>query len=113
MAQQRVNTEAAHKLTNGPFLKDRRAAHTLNFMFRRKSRKELLNMIQVRTRAHDAPLFKTKIPRCEAFKRSIGYAGAVSRNNLPPNLRNTDSYLEFKNIQRKSMLHPLSQIRVD
>ena len=111
--ERRFNTNAAHKLSNVPFLADRREAHTLNFMFRRKCRKELLNNSQIRTRAHDGPLFKVKIPRCESLKRSIGYAGAVSWNALPPDLRNTHSYLEFKNMQKKSMLYPLSHIRID
>ena len=109
----RFSTEAAHKKANVPFLADRRKAHTLNFMYKRKDRTELLNLIQIRTRAHDAPLFKVIVPRCEAFKRSVGYAGAVSWNSLPPMLRNTDSYLAFKAIQKKTMLHPLSLIEID
>ena len=110
--ERRFNTDATHKLANTPFLKDRRGAHILNFMYRRKNRIELLNTLQIRTRAHDAPLFKTKIPRCESFKRSIGYAGSIAWNGLSPIVRNTDSYLEFKSIQKKSMLHPLSLIRI-
>ena len=80
----RFSSKVIHKLTNVPFLKDRREAHVLNFMYTRKGDVSLLNDREIRTRAHNAPLFEVKIPRCEAFKRSVGYFGAVSWNNLPP-----------------------------
>ena len=104
------SVERAHKLSSTPFLKDRRRAHVLNFMYVRKGRKELLNNREIRTRAHDAPLFNTTIPRCEAFKRSIGYFGAVEWNSLSPQLRNTDSYLNYKNLNKRDMLRPLEAI---
>ena len=50
----RFGTDAIHKIANVPFLKDRRAAHVLNFMYSRKSKKELLNTREIRTWAHDA-----------------------------------------------------------
>ena len=65
----RFSTDGSHKLANVPFLKDRRAAHVNNFMYIRKKDKALLNNREIRTRAHDAPLFKVVMPRCEAFKR--------------------------------------------
>ena len=39
-----------------------------NFMYIRKKDKALLNNREIRTRAHDAPLCKVVMPRCEAFK---------------------------------------------
>ena len=107
----RYSNDAIHKLANVPFLKDRREAHVLNFMYIRKSNVRLLNNREIRTRAHDAPLFEVNVPRCEAYKRSLGYFGAVSWNNLPPNIRNTASFLAFKHIQKLKMLDPLSQIQ--
>ena len=101
------NTVQSHKLSNVPFLSDRRNAHKLNFMYKRLSRKELLNTKEIRTRAHDAPLFTVKIPRCEAFKRSVGYSGSVLWNELPPATRNSASYLEFKFGQKKAMFRSL------
>ena len=102
-----------HKLTNVPFLKDRREAHVLNFMYTRKGNVNLLNNREIRTRAHDAPLFEVKIPRSEAFKRSIGYFGAVSWNNLPPKTRNIGDFLAFKHAQTIKMLSPLTRIQVE
>ena len=60
----RYSIDAKYKLVNVPFLKDRRQAHMLNFMVTRKSKVHLLNNRERRTRAHDAPLFETSIPRC-------------------------------------------------
>ena len=105
------DTDRVHKSTNTPFLVDRRKAHTLNFMYKRKDRRpELLNRREIRTRAHDAPLFETVVPRCEAFKRSVGYQGAVTWNNLDPNVRNTATLIQFKTLQKKLMLDPLALI---
>ena len=106
----RYSTNRAHKLASVPFLKDRRAAHLLNFMFIRKSKPNMLNIREIRTRAHDAPLFDIGIPRCEAFKRSVGYFGAVAWNNLSPEVRNTDLYPVFKFHRRKEMIEPLNQL---
>ena len=109
----RFSTEVAHRMAFVPWLKDRRIAHTLNFMYKRKERRDLLNVTQIRTRAHDAPLFHVKIPRYEAFKRSVSYSASSLWNNLPPNVRNTDTYLKFKNLQKNNMLRPIEGIRMD
>ena len=82
-------------------------------MYLRKSRVELLNHREIRTRAHDAALFDIGIPRCEAFKRSVGYAGALEWNSLTPQIRNTDTYLAFKYGQKNVMLQPLAQINLN
>ena len=108
----RFSTDQGHRLASVPFLKDRRRAHVLNFMYKRKGKRELMNNREIRTRAHDAPLFNVTIPRCEAFKRSIGYFGSEEWNGLSPTVRNTDSYLAFKFLQKKLMLAPLSLIQV-
>ena len=62
--ERRFNTDRAHKLSNVPFLKDRRDAHVCNFMYKRKNKVGLLNKREIRTRAHDAPLFYVPVPRC-------------------------------------------------
>ena len=105
------STDRAHKDSGTPFLTDRRKAHTLNFMYIRKYKKPgLLNKREIRTRAHDAPLFLTNIPRCEASKRSVGYYGAVLWKNLSPACRNTIPYKNFKEERKRDMLSPLGAI---
>ena len=49
------STAVSHKMADTPFLRDRRAAHVNNFMYVRKKNKSLLNIREIRTRAHDAP----------------------------------------------------------
>ena len=92
------------------FLQDRRRAHLLNFRFIRKTKPGLLNVREVRTRAHDAPLFNVNIPRCEAFKRSVDYFGAIEWNNLTVEPRNIDLYLPFRYHMRTEMLKPLTAV---
>ena len=105
------STNRAHKDSGTPFLKDRRKAHTLNFMYVRKDKKpSLLNKREIRTRAHDAPLFLVGVPRCEAYKRSVCYHGATAWNDLAPATRNIDTYEKFKNVQRVEMSRPLDLI---
>ena len=84
----RFSTDMAQKLANTTFLKDKRSAHVMNFMYKRKDKPNLLNIREIRTRAHDAPLFEVKIPRCEAFKRSVGYFRSVKWNATDPTTRN-------------------------
>ena len=108
----RFSTDMAHKLASTPFLKDRRSAHVMNFMYKRKDKRNLLNIREIRTRAHDAPLFEVKILRCEAFKRSVGYHGSVKWNATDPITRNIGSFLSFKKEQKRLMLKPLEAIRL-
>ena len=106
----RFNTDRAHKLSDVPFLKDRRKAHILNFMYVRKTRPGLLNKKEIRTRAHDAPLYNVNVPRCEAFKRSVGYFGSVEWNKLRPDTRNIATLNAFKAHTKREMLSPLALI---
>ena len=82
-------------------------------MYSRKANEKLFNKREIRTRAHDAPLFAVTVPRCEAFKRSVGYSGANRWNELPPKIRNTNTYKEFKLLQKKAMLIPLDGMQID
>ena len=108
----RYSVDRAHRIAETPFLRDRRRAHVLNFMYKRKDNQTLLNVREIRTRAHDAPLFNIQIPICEAFKRSVGYFGSDMWNSLSPAVRNTDSFLAFKTLQKKEMLLPLDRIEL-
>ena len=109
--ERRFDTNRAHKLAKVPFLEDRRTAHACNFMFKRKDNKSLLNRREIRTRAHDAPLFLVPIPRCEAFKRSVSFYGSSLWNELKVDIRNTVSYDVFKARQKEVMLQPLGLIQ--
>ena len=97
----KTNTDHVHSHTKVPKLVNRRKAHLRNFMFRRKGNADLLDVIEVRTRARDAPLFKTEFPRYEAYKRSVLYNGATEWNSLSIDTRNVDLFLPFKFLQKR------------
>ena len=85
-------------------LNDRREAHLLNYMYKKKDCIELLDIKNVNTRARAAPLFKTIIPKCEKYKHSVFYYGAIKWNSLPVKIRNIGTYNSFKSLQKENML---------
>ena len=97
----RFGTDAAYK-----------QAHVLNCMYCRNSNVQLLNRREIRTRAHDGPLLDITIHLLEAYKRSIGYFEEVRWNELPHNIHKTNTYLEFKQLQKKEMLLPIAKIKI-
>ena len=99
-------------MSNVPFLEDRRKAHVLNLMYLRKKKVHLLNNRDIRTRAHDAPLFNVSVPRCETYRRSVSYSGGTAWNNLSPEALNEDCYLAFKYHQKKNMYMPLQLLNL-
>ena len=68
------------------------------------SRQETNTRRDINTRAHDATLFRIAIPKNEAYKRSVAYAGGTGWNVLPLNQRRIASVGEFKRIQKSIML---------
>ena len=99
----RHDTDELHTLAEMPKLQNRRTAHINNFMYKRLSKPNLRDTRNIRTRAHDAPLLKLNVPKVEAYKRSIEYAGSLQWNNLPKEERNINSYEAFKKRQKLLM----------
>ena len=100
----RFNTNALHSITKVPLLKKRREAHVNNFMHGRIGNDTLRDNREIRTRAHDAPLFKVAVPRVESYKRAVRYAGSTQWNNLPADIRNIKDSKLFKAKQKELML---------
>ena len=100
----RHGTANLHSVTKTPQLKDRRLAHMNNFMYSRLGSREHVDSRDIRTRAHDAPLFKVKIPKLEIYKRSVEYAGAVQWNGLDTHVRETATLQQFKSKQKAQMM---------
>ena len=99
----RYGTNDLHRVTEMPQLEMRRIAHVNNFMYTRLSNVALVDGRDIRTRAHDAPLFKIIVPRNEAFKRSVLYAGALRWNSLDTDTRKIDCCQKFKLRQKQRM----------
>ena len=89
-------TQAA--TTTTPLLRNIRKTHVLNCMYIRKSRINMLDNREIRTRVL---LFNVITPRCEAFKQNIDYFGATALNALDPENRNIDSFAMFKSKQKR------------
>ena len=104
----RFETDILHTITKCPKLGERRKVHINVFMHKRTARAELLDLRDIRTRAHDATLFKVKIPKNEAYKRSIEYAGSNMWNSLPTETRNIKDYDVFKQRQKRLMLESVA-----
>ena len=103
----RTNTGLIHSHAKIPMLENRRKVHLRNFMFQLKSHPNLLCTNDVHTRARDAPLFKTCIPRNEAYKRSVIYNGATEWNSLDVHMRNVDHFLPFKFHQKRWLINTI------
>ena len=100
----RFHTRALHLETGFPSLSARRIAHVNNFMFSRLSDKSKVDVRDIPTRAHDAPLFRVKIPALEAYKRSVEYRGSIQWNQLSGETRGIDDVKVFKKDQKRKML---------
>ena len=99
----RFDTNELHTRTNMPMLQARRTAHLNNFMYRRLAKTELLDRRDIRTRAHDAPLLRVAIPKVEAYKRSVEYAGSLQWNTLSKSERSICNFDAFKARQKQLM----------
>ena len=104
----RFDTDELHIQTKIPLLGARREAHVNNFMFGRLSDPELTDERDIKTRAHDAPLFRVKIPNLTSYKRSVEYAGSVQWNNLPVDIRGIANLEAFKLKQKSLMIQTVA-----
>ena len=100
---QNIPTNILHQSAQIPKLIPRRESHLRNFMFKNRSNPNIINVRNVRNRLHDAPVFTTKKPNCEKYKANVFYIGAMSWNQLPVHIRNTETYDLFKNIQKNGL----------
>ena len=81
--------------------------HLRNVMFKMKTDIEHLNMRDIRTCLHDAPVFELIKPTCEKSKNNVSYNGAVTWKNLHVNSCNIEAYKKFKFQQKKWALSQL------
>ena len=65
-------------------------------MYKQQNNEALVNKRDVRTRAHDATLDTTLIPKNEKYISSVMYRGALCWNNLKVEVRNIKKFADFK-----------------
>ena len=85
-------------------LEVRRIVHLRMFMYKQKNNDLIIDRRIINTRAHDAPIFQTKRPQNEKYKRNIYYNGAIKWNSLSIDDRNILEYNVFKSKQKEWML---------
>ena len=87
-----------HLSANLALLDKRREAHILNFMYKRKEFDIYLDNRHLPTRAFRAPKFTVPKYNNKQFTNSLLYKGSQLWNELPNEIKNTDTFLAFKNI---------------
>ena len=81
----------------------RRETHLLLFMHKQTQKEYLLKKPRIRTRMHQAPVFKLCKPNNEKVKLNVLYRGAILWNGLPANDRNK-SFKDLKNSLRIDLI---------
>ena len=100
-----LTIEEMHIRSNMSFLQQRRVQHVYTFMYKQQTNHEILDVRNIRTRAHDASLYITIRPMCAKYKQNVFYYGARLWNLLPVNERKIDTYENFKNVQKRKALN--------
>ena len=101
---QSFSIDDLHQRCKIPNLKDRRSYNMRKYMFRQKDNVEIVVQREIRTRRHDAVIYETCRPNLEKYKKGTIYRGILEWNNLDVNVRNIESFNEFKTLQKKIML---------
>ena len=89
-----------HVQTGVPLLENRRRAHLLNFMYKRKNNINYLANQGRNTRLFEGAVLNTVVAKRKAAERSIYIKGAAAWNALPASIRNLPSYQIFKYHQK-------------
>ena len=84
-------------------LQIRRKVHLRNFMYKQQGNIELINRRNIRTRLHDAIVFKLYKPNSEKCRQNVIYRGALEWNKLSKELRLLANYKSFKSNQKRFM----------
>ena len=84
-------------------LKIRRKVHLRNFMYRQQNNIDLINRRNIRTRLHDAIVFKLYKPSSEKCRQNVIYRGALEWNKLNKEQRLLANFKSFKSGQKKFM----------
>ena len=92
-----------HARANLSTLYNRRLHHVCNFMYKQQGNHDILDIRDIRTRAHDAVLYTTSRPFCEKYKKNFFYYGPYLWNQLPVREMKIDTYEHFKNVQKQKV----------
>ena len=97
----RTNTAHLHHITKCNFLEDRRDAHLLNYIYKRRDDPDYQDTRDLNTRLHDGRTLKVTRPIKDIFTHSVGYRGAVAWNLLPREMKSINTNSKFKSKQKQ------------
>ena len=98
------STDILHQRCKIPKLENRRTYNLRKYMYRQKENMDLVIQREIRTRRHDAVIYETCKPNLEKYKKGAIYRGVIEWNNLAVDIRNIETFCEFKSMQRKLMM---------
>ena len=103
-----IRTARVELLTraNLPLLAFRRTVHLRNYMYKRSKIDTYLDKAEIQTRAHTAPLFKIPKSDTKTYDKSILVKGGTEWNSLSAEIRNKDTYNNFK-LHQKCWLYSM------
>ena len=96
-----TSVKSLHLVANVPLLVNRRQAHLLNFMYKRKSNTNYLANKGRNTRLFEGTVLNSILARNKTAKRSTYIKGAIAWNMLPARVRSIPTYEAFKNHQKE------------
>ena len=99
-----LSADLLHQRCKIPDLNTRRTYNLRKYMFKQKSNMNIVVQREIRTRMHDSVVYETCRPILEKYKKGAIYRGIKEWNSLDVDVRNIDSFTEFKSLQKKWML---------
>ena len=99
-----------HQQCKIPNLDFRLKYNLRKYIYRQKNNMDLVVQREIRTRRHDAVIYKTCRPNLEKYNKGAIYRGTLEWNNLEVDVRNIETFGEFQNIQRKCFLDKTANI---
>ena len=103
-------TENIHALACLPMLNERRKAHVQIYAYKRSKSDRFTEKHVRNTRQNAAPLLKYMTIHCKSYENSPEVTCAQSWNALKPHVRRTETFIEFKNQVKKSLLDTIPEI---
>ena len=109
----RCKTNPLHVESKVALLEDRRHAHLLNFMYKRKEAQAHRHNQSGRTRLFDATVLNTEHRVKAAVERSVYVNGANAWNSLPAGIRNFQTHGQFKLYQKHELCKKTLNLHVN
>ena len=102
---QNYTTDQLHQHCMVPSLSTRVLYNLRKYMYKHKNNIKLVVQREIRTRRYDAVIYETCRPNLEKYKKKGAiYRGVLEWNNMDINIRNIETFCEFKTAQKQWML---------